>query len=187
MLLPIHTLRMFGLLCALLWSPIGCVHTIHTHPLPGGPTSVKIPRSVQIVVGPILKEGADHMPGINQLKWSKEDVQGALIRYAQARETFTAVSATLADLTMVVGMKLSLTSRKRYWYRIRLQAEMHEGSRPVKTYVAEHEVEGSSVRWVTASDREPIEAAFQRALDDVFAQIEGDRSSFLTTGGRPSK
>lgn len=186
MLPPIHILRILGLLCAVLWSPLGCVHTIHVHPLPSGPTLNKIPRSVQVVIGPILKEGADHMPGINQLRWSKDDVHSALIRYAQRRETFTEVTTDSADLAMIVGMKLSLTSRGRYWYHIRLEVEMKDAAGPVKSYVAEHEVEGSSVRWVTTSDREPIEAAFQRALDDVFTQIEADRPLFLSNR-RPIK
>jgi hypothetical protein len=38
---------------------------------------------------------------------------------------------------------------------------------------------GSSVRWVTASDRDPIEAALQSALDDLLTQIESDRSLYL--------
>jgi hypothetical protein len=171
-----------------LWiSTSGCMHTIHVHPLPSGPTANKIPRSVQLVTGPIIKIGADHMPGITQLRWPKDDVKRALLEYVQRRESFTAVSTAPADLTMLIGTELSLKSRDRYWYRIRLQIEMKETTRLIKSYAAEQEVEGSFVRWVTASDRDPIETALQRVLDDVFTQIEADRSLYVPATGRTSK
>jgi hypothetical protein len=156
----------------------GCVHTIHVNPVPSGPTSTPISRSVQVVTRPPFLEGADHMPGINQLKWSQKDVSRALIQYVQQRQTFADASTTPADLVMVVDTKLSLKSRRRYWYRIRLEGEMKDGTRPIKTYVADHQVEGPMVRWVTASDRAPIEAALQLALDDLFTQLEADRSLY---------
>jgi hypothetical protein len=172
------------LIVLLLFAP-GCVHTIHVSPHPSAPASSTIPRSVQLVTGPLLKEGADHMPGINLLRWTRDDVRNALIDYAERRETFTAVSTTPADLTMTVGVKLSLKSRDRYWYKIRLDVDMKDAAHAIGQYVAEHEVEGSWARWITASDQDPIEAALQRALDDLFAQIEGDRSSYIKSG-RPS-
>jgi hypothetical protein len=56
---------------------------------------------------------------------------------------------------------------------------MSETVHPIKAYRAEHVAAGSSVRWVTASDRDPIEAALQAALDDLLAKIEADRSLYL--------
>jgi len=44
----------------------------------------------------------------------------------------------------------------------------------VKSYVVQKEAVGSRVRWVTASDQDPIGAAVQAALDDLFMQIEED-------------
>jgi hypothetical protein len=80
-----------------------------------------------------------------------------------------------------------MTSRDRYSYRIRLQAEMSATSTLVKTYLVEHDAAGSWARWVTESDRAPIEAALQLALDDLFAQIEADRSLYMVVEGRPAQ
>jgi uncharacterized protein YbaR (Trm112 family) len=83
------------------------------------------------------------------------------------------------DLTLRITTKLALASRQGlYHYKIRLQAEMREADRLVRTYLSEHTAPGSFVRWVTASDRDPIESALQLTLDDLFAQIEADRSLY---------
>lgn len=164
----------------------GCVHHIRVNPLPSGPASATIPRSLQIVVGPLQTEGADHMPGIALLEWPHHDLSRALVRYAQQRGTFGSVSTGQADLTLAVATTLSMKSRERYRYRIRLDAEMREQTRSIKTYLVEQEVEGSFARWVTASDRDPIEAALQLALDELFARIENDRTLY-TTSAQPAK
>lgn len=114
---------------------MGCQHTIHVNPLPSEPTSTKIPRSVQLIVGPLSIEGADHMPGITLLKWPHRDLNQALIQYIQQRDTFASVSATPADLTLVIATKLSMTSRERYHYAVTLQAETRETTRSIKAYV----------------------------------------------------
>lgn len=154
----------------------GCVHRIQVNPLPTGAASTTIPRSLQIAVGPLSLEGADHRPGITLLEWPHQDLSQAIVRYARRRETFSSVFTNPADLTLHIATKLALTDRQgRYHYHIRLQAEIHEGDRLVKTYLAEHTAAGSVARWITASDREPIESALQLALDDVFSRIEADR------------
>ncbi|HXV69687.1 MAG TPA: hypothetical protein VD738_12270 [Nitrospira sp.] len=169
--------RLFILLLLVL---TGCVHRIHVNPLPTAPASATIPRPLHLAVGPLAIEGADHMPGIALLEWRHRDLSQALIRYVQQRSTFSSVSTDSAELTLRIATKLAMTSRQsRYHYGIRLQAEMNEGSAPVKVYRAEHVAAGSSVRWVTASDRDPIEAALQSALDDLLTQIESDRSLYL--------
>jgi len=158
----------------------GCVHRIHVNPLPTAPASMTIPRSLQIAVGPLATEGADHMPGIALLDWRQRDLTQALIRYVQQRETFRSVSIDPAELTLRINTKLALASRQnRYHYRIRLQAEMSEASNLIKAYPVEQVAVGSSVRWVTASDRDPIEAALKLALDDLLSQIEADRSLYV--------
>lgn len=165
-----------GILALLLILSTGCVHRIHVNPLPTGSASTTIPRSLQITVGPLTLEGADHRPGITLLDWPHQDLSQAIIRYARRRETFSSVFTNSADLTLHIATKLALTDRQgRYHYRIRLQGEIHEGDRLVKTYLAEHTTAGSVARWITASDREPIESALQLALDDVFSRIEADR------------
>jgi hypothetical protein len=170
----------------LLWAILsitGCVHTIHVNPLPSSPTSQPIPLSAQVVTRRVALSGADHMPGINQLRWPQADIRHALEEYVKRRETFAAVTTAPADLLLEIGPELSLKSRDRYWYRIRLQVDIKASGRLIKSYVADHEIEGSVVRWVTASDRVPIEAALQRALDDVFTQIETDRALFIAAKG----
>ena len=120
--------------------------------------------------------GADHRPGITLLKWSEDDLTQAVLRYLQQRGTFVSVSTNQADLTLRMVTKLSLTSRQnRYHYQIRLHAEMKDSAQLVKSYVAEQALAGSMVRWVTASDRDPIEAALQLALDELMTQIEAER------------
>lgn len=182
--MPMHV----RLLIILLITVTGCVHRIQVNPLPTGLTSTTIPRSLEITVGPLLLEGADHRPGITLLEWPHSDLSEAVIRYVQQRNTFSSVSTNPADLTLHITTKLALTSRQgRYHYRIRLQAEMSETAQLIKAYLVEHISAGSSVRWVTASDRDPIEAALQLALDDLLAQIEADRPLYVLGKGRAAK
>ena len=176
------------LLVILLITITGCVHRIQVNPIPSGPTSTTIPRSIQIATGQPLMEGADHRPGIALLEWPHSDLSQAVIRYVELRNTFSSVATTPADLTLRMTTKLALTSRQgRYHYRIRLQAEMSEIDQLIKAYLVEQVAAGSSVRWVTASDRDPIEAALQLALDDLLARIEADRSLYVLGQGRTAQ
>lgn len=125
------------------------------------------------------------MPGIALLKWKKRDLADALLRYAEQRGTFRAVSKEAGDFAMVVATELAMRSRDRYLYRIRLKAQMKEAGVLIKSYESDHEAEGSTVRWVTASDQEPIQAALQQALDDLFGQIEADRALYERGATRP--
>ncbi|OQW32854.1 MAG: hypothetical protein A4E19_05735 [Nitrospira sp. SG-bin1] len=153
----------------------GCVHRIQMAPLHPNAPSLTIPRTVQAVIGPISMEGPDHRPGIALLEWSQLDLTQAILRYLQQRGTFVSVSPDPADLTMDVATKLSLTSRQnRYHYRILLRADMSEAADLIKSYRTEQTAVGSSARWVTASDRDPIQQALQAALDDLMRQIEAD-------------
>jgi hypothetical protein len=175
-----------GILALLLILVTGCVHRIHVNPLPSGPASATIPRSLQITVGPLALEGADHRPGITLMEWPHQDLSQAIVRYARRRETFGSVFTSPADLTLHITTKLALADRQgRYQYHIRMQSEIYEGNRLVKTYLAEHMAAGSAARWVTASDRDPIESALQLALDDLFSRIEADRSLYTDKIDRP--
>ena len=168
------------LLLALCVTGVGCVHRIQVTPLPISVSSITIPRTLQAVISPIAMEGADHRPGIALLVWSHLDLKQAVLGYLQQRGTFTSVSPDPADLTLRVATKLTLTSRSGlYQYRIVLQAEMSEATGVMKSYHAEHTAAGSSVRWVTASDRKPIETALQGALEDLMRQVEEDRALYL--------
>ena len=163
------------LLVFLLILSTGCVHRIQVQPFPAGPASTTIPKSIQIVVSAPALEGADHRPGITLLEWPHHDLRQAVIQYAQHRGTFSSVLTDHAEVILRIGTKLALASRQgRYHYHICIQAEMSEADRSVKTYLAEGSAAGSVARWVTNSDREPIESALQLALDDLFAQIETD-------------
>ncbi len=178
-----------SLLILLAFSTIstGCVHRIHTNPLPNGPSSVTIPRSLQILVSSVLLEGADHRPGITLLEWPSQDVRQAIIQYLQKRGTFAAVSGDRSDLTLNMTTKLALSSHQnRYHYRVRLQAEMKEGDQLIKSYAIDQVVVGSSVRWTTASDRIPIDTALQQALEELTNQIESDQPLYQHQTERPS-
>lgn len=161
----------------------GCVHTIHVQPEPAAPAAEPIPRHAQVVAGPPTVIGADHRPGIPLLEWPARELQEAIVRYMDRRGTFLSVGAAPADVRVTVDTILSMRYRDRYRYRIRLRAEVTEGTRSIALYTAEQEAEGSAVRWVTASDREPIKAALQAALDDLLTRMEADRGRY----GPPSR
>lgn len=168
-------------LLALCVTGAGCVHRIQVTPLSASVSSITIPRTLQAVIGPIAMEGPDHRPGIVLLEWSHLDLKQAVLRYLQARGTFASVSPDPADLTLRVAAKLRLTSRSGlYHYHIGLQAEMSDGLRLIKSYQAEHNAVGLSVRWITASDRDPIETALQAALEDLLRQVEADRTIYTS-------
>ncbi len=171
----------FVVLLLSLWvACTSCVHRIHVAPLPDEPSSVSIPQSLQLIVSPPSLEGADHRPGITLLKWSQSDLTQAILGYLQQRGTFASVSGEPGDFTLRVASKLFLTSRQGlYHYRIVLQGEMSEAEQAVNSYRAEHTVAGSSVRWVTDSDRVPIEAALRLALKDLTGKIEEDRRFYI--------
>jgi len=176
------------LLVLILIVSAGCVHRIEVNPLPTSPTSTTISRSLQLMVGSLALEGADHRPGIIFLEWPSHDLSRAIIRYARERGTFSSVSPNSADLRLRITAKLALASRQgRYHYQIRLQGETSQGDQPVKDYVTERTVAGSMVRWVAASDRDPIEAALQLALDDLFGWIEADRTLYVGQVERSSR
>ncbi|MCP9448673.1 MAG: hypothetical protein NNA21_01245 [Nitrospira sp.] len=169
-------------LCPLLSG--GCVHRIHVNPVPTASAAASIQKSLRVTVRSLALEGADHRPGITLLEWSRDDVHRAIVRYAEQRKTFASIVNDRPDLTLQVRTKLTLTSRQgRYHYHVRVQAEMSETSRPIKTYIAEGSAPGSIARWVTASDRDPVESALKLALDDLFSQIEADRSVYTDEGG----
>ena len=164
----------------------GCVPRIEGNPLPTSPSSTTIPHSLQLTVGTLALEGADHRPGIVLLEWPTHNLSQAIVRYARQRGTFNSVSLSAGELNLRIIAKLALASRQdRYHYHMRLQGEMSQGDQPIKDYVAERTVAGSMVRWVTASDRDPIEAALQLALDDLFGWIEADRVLYMAQRDRP--
>jgi hypothetical protein len=149
-------------------------------PLPDEPSSVTIPRSLQLIVSPPSLEGADHRPGITLLKWTQSDLTQAILSYLRQRGTFASVSGEPGDFTLRVATKLFLTSRQGlYHYQIVIQGEMSEAEQAVNSYRAEHTVAGSSVRWVTDSDRVPIETALRLVLEDLTGEIEEDRLPYI--------
>ncbi len=171
----------FTVLLLSLWiACISCVHRIHVTPLPDEPSSVTIPRSLQLIVSPPSLEGADHRPGITLLKWTQSDLTQAILSYLRQRGTFASVSGEPGDFTLRVATKLFLTSRQGlYHYQIVIQGEMSEAEQAVNSYRAEHTVAGSLVRWVTDSDRVPIETALRLVLEDLTEKIERDRPLYI--------
>ena len=176
------------LLLAILIISAGCVHRIEVNPLPTTSASATIPRSLQLTVSALALEGADHRPGIILLEWPTHNLSQAIVRYARERGTFSSVTPESADLRLRVTAKLALASRQgRYHYQIQLQGDTSQEDQPVKQYVADRSVAGSMVRWVAASDRDPIEAALQLALDDLFGWIEADRDLYTGRAERSSR
>ena len=168
------------LLLALSVASTGCVHRIHVTPAPTSVPSSTIPRTLQTTIGPLALEGPDHRPGITLLDWPHRDLTQGILGYLRQRGTFSSISQESGDLSLHVAAKLALSSRRGlYHYRVILEADMRDTSQLIKSYLMEQTAVGSSVRWVTASDRRPIEAALQLALEDLMGKIETDRLLYL--------
>lgn len=158
----------------LVWST-GCVHKIHVTPSPPLTAEKPIAESVQVLVPFLALEGADHMPGIGLLEWPAKDLQAAAIDYLQRRQTFSSVGDGPGSLTLTIKAWLTMRSRGAYVYKLRLESDLGPTGKPaIKSYLVEKEAIGSAVRWVTASDENPIRQAVQAALDDLAQQIEAE-------------
>ena len=115
------------------------------------------------------------MPDIALLEWPAADLRRAIVEYARQRGTFRAAGEDQGSLTLSIKAWLWVRSREAYRYTVHLESELGPtGKLPVKSYVVEKEAVGSHVRWMTASDQDPIGTAVQAALDDLFMQIEED-------------
>ncbi len=125
------------------------------------------------------------MPGIPLLEWLAKDLQQAIVEYFVQRQTFTAIGTEPADMRLIVKAWLTLRAPDRYLYRVHLESDLSlSGQAPLKTYAAEGEALGSSVRWVTASDQEPIAEATAQALNQLATQIEQDRELVIKSNHR---
>jgi len=157
----------------------GCVHKIHVTPAPPTVSQTPIPQSLRVEVPFLALEGADHMPGIVLFEWPAKDLRAATIDYIQQRRTFAAVSDEQGSLTLTIKAWLRMQSHRQYRYRLRLESDLGPtGKPPVKSYVVEKEAVGSRVRWITASDQDPIAEAVQAALDNLLLQIEEDAALY---------
>ncbi len=151
-------------------------------PEPDRVASRSIPLSLKVEVPWFELEGADHMPGITLLEWKWQDFRQAVIDYISKRQTFRTVGKDTGDLTLSIKGKLAMRYREHYLYHLRLDATLGSSSKPaIKSYLAEGEALGSTVRWVTASDQDPINEAVRLALDDLLAKIETDRALILNS------
>lgn len=163
------------ILSGLLLVSLGCVHRIHVTPAPPAVSPIAIAQSLQVIVPFLALEGADHRPGIILLEWPAQDLRSAVISYIRSRQSFTSVGDQPADLTLTIKAWLKMRSHDSYYYLLRLESTLGPAEKPpIKSYLAEKETVGSSVRWVTASDQTPIAEAVQTALDDLLSQIEAD-------------
>jgi hypothetical protein len=153
----------------------GCLHRIHVTATPTVVSPVTIDQSLRVSVPTLALEGADHRRGITLLEWPAEDLRSAVTDYIRSRQTFISVSERPADLTLTVKGWLAMRSSGNYYYRLRLESTLGPSEKPpIKSYLVEKETEGSSVRWITASDQSPIVEAVQAAMDDLLTQIEAD-------------
>jgi hypothetical protein len=157
----------------------GCVHRIHVAPVPSTTAEKPILSTVQVIVPFLAVEGADHMPGIALFDWPAKDLQAAAIDYIGKRHTFTSVSESQGNLILTMKSWLTMRSKEEYRYLLRFESDLGPaGKPPIKSYLVEKEESGSAVRWVTASDQDPIQRAVQAGLDDLLAQIEADASLY---------
>jgi hypothetical protein len=161
----------------------GCVHRIHVTPAPDTTAAHLLPFDVNVEVPFLALEGADHMPGIVLLEWPPEDLRDGIISYIQKRGTFSTVGSEAGSIILTVKAWLTLRAPDRYVYHLHLEADLAKRNEPpMGSYVASAQVEGSAVRWVTASDRDPIQSATLQSLDSLLSQIEADRSRLLQAG-----
>ena len=122
------------------------------------------------------------MPGIALLQWPPKDLRTAAIGYIQQRRTFASAGDSRSDLTLTMKAWLTMLYRGEYYrYTLRLETDINPLDQPaLKSYVVQKEAVGSRVRWVTASDQDPIAQAVQAAFDDLFTQIEADQALYQT-------
>ena len=163
-----------SLLCALcLLSLEACAHKIHVTPVASAAPSATIDQTLRVAVPLLALQGPDRMPDISLLEWPAADLRRAIVEYARQRGTFLAAGEDQGSLTLTIKGWLWVRSREAYRYTVHLESELGPtGKPPVKSYVVQEEAVGSRIRWVTASDQNPISAAVQAALDDLFMQIE---------------
>jgi hypothetical protein len=120
------------------------------------------------------------MPGIVLLEWPPEDLRDGIISYIEKRGTFDSVGREAGPFILTVKAWLTLRAPDHYVYHVHLESELAKRNEPpIGSYVASSQAQGSIVRWVTASDRNPIQTATSQALDSLLAQIEADRSRLL--------
>lgn len=116
------------------------------------------------------------MPGIPLLEWPVKDLRRTALDYFTQRQTFRSVGLEPAALRLVIKAWLSLRASDRYVYRIHLESDLSfSRQKSIRTYAAEAEAVGSSVRWTTASDQQPITEATIEALRQLALQIEQDQ------------
>jgi hypothetical protein len=164
-----------ALLCLIGLCVGGCVHKIQVTPSPSLHSESPIPQSLRVEVPFLALEGPDHMPGIALLEWPAKDLRAATIDYIHNRRTFSSVSEEQGSLTLTIKAWLWMRSRGEYRYTLRLESDLGpSGKPPQKSYLVRKDTVGSRVRWVTASDRYPIEEAVQAALDELLMLIEED-------------
>ena len=169
-----------SLLCV-WWLPVldGCTHRIHVTPTASPSLAHTIDQTLRVEVSLLALQGPDRMPGIALLEWPAADLRQAILEYARQRGTFVVSDDGQGALTLSVKSWLWVRSREAYRYTVRLDSDVGPtGKPPVKSYVVQKEAVGSRVRWVTASDQDPIAAAVQAALDDLFMQIEEDAALY---------
>lgn len=119
------------------------------------------------------------MPGIAMLDWPARDLRQAIVEYGRQRGTFRAVDEDQGSLILTVNAWLWVRSREAYRYTVQLESDLGAtGKPPTKSYTVRKEAVGSRVRWVTATDQDPIANAVQAALDDLFMQIEADAALY---------
>jgi hypothetical protein len=169
-----------SLLCA--WCLSGfeaCTHNIHVTPVASVGSTAAINQTLRVAVPQLALQGPDRMPDVALLKWPADDLRRAIVEYVRQRGTFRAAAEDQGSLTLTVKAWLWVRSREAYRYTIQLESDLGPtGKPPVKSYVVQKEAVGARVRWVTASDQDPIAAAVQAALDDLFMQIEEDAALY---------
>ena len=176
-------LRRLALSLCCAWWLLGleaCTHNIHVAPVPPAASTAPISQTLRVIVPHLHLQGPDHMPGIALLQWPAADLRQAITEYARQRGTFLVAGAeNQGDLTLEVTAWLWMRSREVYRYIVHLESDLGpSGKPPVKSYVVQQEAAGSHIRWLTASDQEPIAGAVQAALDDLFSQIEADAALY---------
>jgi hypothetical protein len=148
-------------------------------PVASAVSSTPIDQTLLVAVPLLALQGPDRMPGIAMLEWPAADLRRAIVDYARQRGTFRAVADDQGTLILTIKAWLWVRSREAYRYTVRLESDLGPtGKPPVKSYAVQKESVGRRIRWTTASDQDPIAAAVQAALDDLFMQIEEDAALY---------
>lgn len=183
----------FVLVCAGLLSP-ACSRFIYS-PAPVVPTKQPLPYSARLALAHVgsymVNPGAIHAMDTNMANHvagesdhvasARDDWEQAILRYLEARKTFTQVSTrNPSDVDLILHVNVYIdpgaTFQYRHVYVVRADAAMADPRTHLTllSYTGTGKAFGEVSRDGKEDDQEPVNQAVQMALNDLFGKMEQD-------------